>query len=63
MPAKNPKPLKPLLEGKVRGIYDRKRCSEKRESVIPQFYLTKIIRDGSFLISFSDEAVNRYNPY
>ena len=55
MPAINARPLKLLLEGggSMGGhMYDRQRCREKCESLIPHFNYSKIIRGSSFLISF-----------
>ena len=47
VPAKNAKQLKPILEGgkgNGRGyMYDRQKCSEKRESVIPHFNYIKVL--------------------
>ena len=53
VPVKYAKPFKPLLEGgggRIGGhMYDKERCSEKEDSVIPHFHFT---RDGWFVISF-----------
>ena len=50
VPAKNVKPLKLLVLGRRVCKYDRQRCSEKLESLIPHDNYNQIIRVGSFLI-------------
>ena len=57
VPGKNAKSLKLLLEAGVGrtvwgNMYDRHRCSEKCESLIPHFDYSKFVSDGLFLISF-----------
>ena len=51
------------MERRVGGqMYDRQRCNEKFESLIPHFNYSKIVRGGWFLISFIHVCAKNAKP-